>query len=131
MAWVGPSAPVDRPLAVFVDEPGGPLDLLATDPDVATFLNDRFHPWFLVPSAVPGLPDPPAAILLDAQGCVRAAPFRPADPAAWIAAANAALLEIAAGVPGSARLPELAPTFPLSADHPLRGRCPGAAAGPG
>lgn len=126
VSWTGPGQPVTRPLVVFVDRPGGPLDRVAEDVDVATFLNDRFHPWFLVPEAAPGLvAAPPAALILDARGCVRAAPFLPETPADWIARANEVLLALDRGEPATARLPEVAFTFPLAPDHPLRGRCGG------
>lgn len=121
--WSGPSSPVSRPLAVFVDLPGGPMDAIAADLDVTTFLNDRFHPWFLRPDAVDGLPPAPLALILDRAGCVRAAPFRPEGPAAWIAAANAVLLDLDAGRAATERLPELRFDFPIAADHPLFGRC--------
>lgn len=128
VAWTGPSTPVSRPLAVFVDLPGGPMDRIASDPDVATFLNDRFHPWFLLPEVAIGLPSPsPLALILDAGGCVRQAPFRPADAQAWIAAANAVLLALDAGELGTLSLPTLSFSFALPEDHPLRGRCAGAA----
>src|SRR5204862_5947019 len=41
VSWAGLDAPATRPLAVFVDDPGGPLDQIAADADVTTFLNDR------------------------------------------------------------------------------------------
>lgn len=121
-----------RPLAVFVDQPGGPLDAIVADVDVTTFLNDRFEPWFLTPEAAPGLvPSPPAALILDAAGCVRAEPFRPDGPETWIQVANRALLELSAGRPATATLPEVDFTFALRPDHPLRGRCRGQADGAG
>lgn len=125
--WVGPSTPVTRPLAVFVDQPGGPLDLIAADIDVTTFLNDRFHPWFLRADQVDGPADEPYAFLLDARGCLRAPPFRPATPEAWIETANAALLAMSASAPDAGPLGSLSLGFPLPADHPLWGRCAGPA----
>ena len=87
--WAG-LAPTDRILAVFVDEPGGPLDRLAHDPDVATFLNDRFSPIFLPPELAPDLPE--AIWFVDRSGCLRHAPIRPLTPPDFIAAANTVML---------------------------------------
>jgi len=131
VAWSGPATPITRPLAVFVDLPGGPMDQIAGDADVATFLNDRFHPWFLVPEAAPDLAEPPAALFLDASGCLLRGPDRPDGPAAWIEEANAVLLAIHAGDTQPRALPEQRFGFSLGPDHPLRGRCAGAARDPG
>lgn len=122
--WTGPSAPSTLPLAVFVDQPGGPLDQIAADIDVTTFLNDRFHPWFLTPEAAPGLvPSPPAALLLDARGCVRAGPFSPDSAQDWINTANQVLQALRDGEVSTGTLPPVTFSFPLAQDHPLRGRC--------
>ena len=130
--WSGPQSPVSRPLAVFVDDPGGPLDRIIADVDVTTFLNDRFHPWFLTPEVAPGLvPSPPQALILDAAGCLRVAPFLPESPSAWIAVANRALIELAEGRAATGALPEVQFGFLLSPEHPLRGQCRGQARSPG
>ena len=124
VAWTGPSAPVRLPLAVFIDSPGGPLDAIAANLDVTTFLNDRFHPWFLTPGAAPGLTEAtPAALILDETGCVLVAPFLPDGPDAWIEAANQALREQREGKHPTGALPQITFSFPLPEDHPLRGRC--------
>lgn len=131
VAWAGPSTPISHPLAVFVDLPGGPMDTIASDPDVATFLNDRFHPWFLVPEAAPDLASPPAALFLDAYGCLLRGPDHPESPRAWIEEANAVLLALAQGTANGRALPEQRFGFDLPEDHPLRGRCAGAGPAPG
>lgn len=124
VAWTGPSAPVRLPLAVFIDAPGGPLDRVAADLDVSTFLNDRFHPWFLTPEAVSGLEhEAPTALILDPGGCVRVGPFRPESASAWISAANQTLRDLKAGVRSDRALPPLRFSFALPPDHPLWGRC--------
>jgi hypothetical protein len=72
-------------VAVFVDAPGGAVDRLAADPDVTTFLNDRFHPIFR-------LDDPDQAggtvQFYSADGCALGPPVTPATPGALIAIAN-------------------------------------------
>lgn len=92
--WASQDAPVSRPLAVFVDREGSALDQIARDPDVTTFLNDRFAPLLL-----PAFGDQPTgtAAIYTADGCVLVAPFRPESPEAWISAANRAVL-----LPGAA-----------------------------
>lgn len=87
--WVSQDAPVARPLAVFVDPEGGALEQIARDPDVTTFLNDRFAPLLL-----PSFGDQPTgtAAIYTADGCVLVAPFRPTSPEAWIGEANRAVL---------------------------------------
>lgn len=123
--WSGPGAASPYPLAVFMDAPGGPLDRIAADPEVSTFLNDRFQPFFLVPEAAPGLVDAtPAALFLDRRGCVLDGPFQPQRPEEWIARGNAVLLALSAGKLGHGGLPQVDFSFDLPADHPLRGSCP-------
>lgn len=113
VAWEGlqqTRAP-HQAIALFVDAPGGPLDQLAHDADVATFLNDRFHAVFLTPERA-GLQS--GVRFLSAEGCLIGA-AQPPTPAAWIAAANDALLSTQRrtwpGIGG------------LAADHPLSGGC--------
>src|SRR5436190_1822950 len=67
VSWAGLDAPATRPLAVFVDDPGGPLDQIAADADVTTFLNDRFTPIFLIPERAPLAR---GVSFLDSEGCV-------------------------------------------------------------
>ena len=87
--WRPEAVPVARPLAVFVDAPGGPADSVAADPAVTTFLNDRFHPVFR-------LSDPAQATgtvqFLTADGCAFGEPFAPAGPSAFVQAANIVML---------------------------------------
>lgn len=130
-----------RPMAILVDQPGGPLDALAGHPDVATFLNDRFHPWFL-PPAIAGRAAP-VTLLLDEDGCLLAAPVTETEATAWLQAVNAAALAradpgpspidgtAAPAGPGSSEAgrvgarPDLAVSLDeLGADHPLRRPCP-------
>lgn len=121
--WAGPADPVDRPLAVLVDEPGGPLDRIAAHPDVTTFLNDRFRPWFLVPSAASGLPPAGTAWFLDQRGCLLGPPTQPASPGAWIEAANAAAVRQAQGGDGALPLRLRSEILAIPPRHPLRGLC--------
>ncbi|MSP54952.1 MAG: hypothetical protein EXR69_05010 [Myxococcales bacterium] len=78
----------DRPLAVFVDQPGGRLDLLARDPDVTTFLNDRFHPLLLPQFGA----QPHGTVgVYTADGCELVEAFSPSTPGEFIAQANIAI----------------------------------------
>lgn len=77
------------PIALFVDTPGGRYDQLAHDADVATFLNDRFHAVFLTPERA-GLPS--GVWFVSEEGCLLTGRQQPQTPAAWIDAANAAVL---------------------------------------
>lgn len=122
--WAGPSEPLRGPLLVVVDAPGGPLDRLLADPDVTTFVNDRFTPLFLVPSAAPALPSPSLQVL-DARGCWLLPPQSPSDPAALVELLNGVMRAQAAGQPPQPR--PAAPggfTVPLPPEHPLRMPCP-------
>ena len=121
--WAGPGDPVSRPLAVFVDVPGGDLDQLVADPDVTTFLNDRFHAWFLTPEAAEGLPTAPAAWFVDGEGCLLGGPERPAGPASWIAAANTAVAAPPEDRHPAPRLSFVSFGLEVPALHPLRGLC--------
>ena len=120
--WAGPDDPVTRPSAIFVDVPGGPLDQIAADPDVTTFLNDRFHPWFILPSRVDHL-RAGHSIIFDVHGCVLKGPTTPSTTAEWIEGANSALLALKALEPG--RTMKVPPEwdFSLPEKHPLHGIC--------
>lgn len=83
--WRSPDEPVRRPVALFVDHPGGIADRVAADFDVTTFLNDRFHPVILPPE--PGGPSGTVQFLTVA-GCPLTAPFAPSSPTQWIEVAN-------------------------------------------
>ena len=115
--WAG-LTPTDRVLAVFVDTPGGPMDQLAHDADVATFLNDRFSPVFLTPEVAPQLPA--GVLFIDPDGCLRLDPGQPATPKDFIADANKVML----GSPP--RKWHMEPTqwgIEVPGSHPLRLRC--------
>ena len=102
----------DHLIALFVDVPGGPYDLLAHNADVATFLNDRFHAVFLTPERA-GLA--PGVRFVSAGGCLLTGHQQPATPAEWIDAANAAVLQHGG-----------APWAGVTDDrHPLSGACAG------
>ncbi|MDP2311204.1 MAG: hypothetical protein Q8P18_34605 [Pseudomonadota bacterium] len=89
--WRAADAAVRGPVALVIDRPGGPLDRLVADPDVTTFLNDRFHPLFRVESPLDtGAGGQPVGTVrfYDGCGCPLTPPLRPETPAAFIAAAN-------------------------------------------
>lgn len=83
--WRADDAPVSRPIAFFADTPGGAVDRLAADPDVTTFLNDRFHPIFHLADASQALG---SVQFLTADGCAFGPPLSPASPTELIKAAN-------------------------------------------
>jgi hypothetical protein len=87
--WLDVGARVEAPIAVVRDAPGGPLDRVVSDPDVTTFLNDRFHPIF-VAAAHGGAG---TVTFRDGCGCVLLGPLSPATPGAFIDAANAVMLD--------------------------------------
>ena len=87
--WRHDEDPVDRPVALFVDSPGGPVDRIAADPDVTTFLNDRFHPVFRAHSD--GLPEGSVSFYTP-EGCPLTSAARPTSPAAWIELANSVIV---------------------------------------
>lgn len=124
VVWHGGERPAgDKLLAVFYDDPGGPADRLAAHPDVASFLNDRFHALFLTPASAPGLAPGPAVLLVDAAGCRLQPDPSLGTPNAWIDAVNG-LVQAERGA-GAARvaLPEVPLPATLAPDHPLRRRC--------
>ncbi|MDP2312124.1 MAG: hypothetical protein Q8P41_04405 [Pseudomonadota bacterium] len=83
--WRAPDGPVRGPVALVVDRPGGPIDRLVADPDVTTFLNDRFHPLFQTTSAS----QPVGTVrFYDGCGCPLSPPLTPASPAELIERAN-------------------------------------------
>lgn len=87
--WRSDDEPVDRPVAVFVDKPGGPVDRLAADSDVTTFLNDRFHPLFHLDDPA----QPPGTVqFLSADGCELSAALAPSSVHEFIEAANLVVL---------------------------------------
>lgn len=122
--WGGLDEVPERVGVVVVDEAGGSLDLLSHDPDLATFLNDRFTPWFLIPEVAPSPLPRRGVVFIDTAGCLLAGPSEPADAAEWIEQANQVLLDQAAGKSGDA-WPSSPSWSALSppADHPLQLRC--------
>lgn len=101
--WRAPEAAVRAPVAVFVDSVGGPADRLAADPDVTTFLNDRFHPVLL-----PSYADQPSGTVAfyDGAGCLLAGPALPGDAQALIDLANGVMLDPRSRGVTAPRLPE-------------------------
>lgn len=96
--------------AVIVDTPGGELDRLLSDPDVATVLNDRFAPIFLHPTSVPAFTARvgwPSLTVLDPDGCLRLHSDAPPDAAALVERINEALRrrEAGTGAPWPAPVP--------------------------
>jgi len=87
--WRDPAQAVTRPVALVVDAPGGPLDRLVADPDVTTFLNDRFHPVWAASS-----PYAPVGTVrfYTPRGCSLGDPVQPKNAAELIAAANAVIV---------------------------------------
>lgn len=83
--WKTSDVRVRGPVVIVVDRPGGPMDLLAGDPDVTTFFNDRFHPMFLQESEH----QPTGTVrFYDGCGCPLTNTERPTSPEALIAIAN-------------------------------------------
>ena len=104
--WRAPDAAVRAPVVVFVDVAGGPVDRLAADSDVTTFLNDRFHPVLLPAYAA----QPVGTVAFyDGEGCLLAGPARPADPQALIDLANGVVLDPRSRGITAPRLPERCP----------------------
>lgn len=124
MRWSGLAEWSERPVVVVVDRAGGPLDQLAADPDLATFLNDRFQAWFISPEAAPPPLPRRGVVFTTPEGCRLAGPLEPASADAWIAAANEVLLEVHGGAPGQAweQTPSWTALSPPSG-HPLRLGC--------
>ena len=121
--WAGPADPLRGPVLVIVDQPGGPLDRLAADADLTTFLNDRFTPFFVIPSAAPGLPDPSVQVL-DERGCWLLPPMVPPDLGALVDRLNQVMRDRQAGTPALARPdPPDDWAFPVPQGHPLRRSC--------
>lgn len=120
--WQGPdSPPTGLWIALFVAPTGGPLDQIAADPDVSSFLNDRFEAWFVLPSKATGWPE--GVTFIDRQGCIRAGPATPTTAQAWIGFANGAVRGQSLPAP-SAGLPPAHLGFALPDGHPLGLSCP-------
>jgi hypothetical protein len=89
--WRSTVGPVDRPIARVVDVPGGPLDTIVADPDVTTFLNDRFYALFRLPGIHP---EEPVALAATVQffrpdGCALTEPLQVGSPRELIDVCNA------------------------------------------
>jgi hypothetical protein len=76
--WKRETDEVTRPVALVVDRPGGPLDTIVADPDVTTFLNDRFHPVFRTEGGQPM----GTVWFLSADGCPLDEPESPGNAGA-------------------------------------------------
>jgi hypothetical protein len=120
--WAGLTDAGTRPLAVFVDDPGGPFDRIAADHDVTTFLNDRFTPVFLVPARSPLVR---GVSFLDREGCLLLGPVAPTSPAEFIELANDLQVRLAAGAVSPVRVDASVPAdpLPMPVDSPLRLAC--------
>ena len=98
MQWASLSAAGER--ALIIDVPGGSVDRLLHDADVATVLNDRFETVFLHPRARPALTARfgwPSISTLDGEGCVRSTLRSPATAADTIRSLNDGLVARAEG----------------------------------
>lgn len=94
------------------------------EPDVATFLNDRFQAWFLIPSVAGSFGPAPSAWLLTPAGCLLNGPFHPETAGGWITLANQASADWAAGKQGTPPVaPWKIPALNLPSHHPLRAAC--------
>ena len=125
--WFSLEATVHRPIALFVDTPGGPMDRVASDADVTTFLNDRFHPILVTPEQAPDLARPNGAVwFINAEGCLLVEELSVEDPLAWIQHANKAVLAMREGDfigPLAAQWERWHVNIPMG--HPLRLHCSG------
>jgi len=68
------------------------LDRVAADPDVTTFLNDKFQPIFLVPDVAPEFADS-TVLFFAADGCLLAKPTQIRRPQDFIDLANQVMLQ--------------------------------------
>jgi hypothetical protein len=106
----------------MVEESGGPLDQIAADSDVTTFLNDRFHPWFIAPESVDGL-NAGTHLFLDIDGCLLISVQPVQSASAWIEQANLAVQALEKKQDQGPLHPTPDWNFELRADHPLFGYC--------
>lgn len=88
--WKKDADPVDRPVALVVDVPGGAMDRVVADPDVTTFLNDRFHPIFHVPAQ--GGQPPGTVRFYTPAGCPLTGAEMPDTPARFVDLANSVIV---------------------------------------
>ncbi|MSQ03371.1 MAG: hypothetical protein EXR71_16005 [Myxococcales bacterium] len=87
--WRAADQPVERPVALVVDVPGGTLDRLVADPEVTTFFNDRFHAILVESDAEQ---QPGTLGFYTADGCAIGPVLTPHSPDEIIAAANRAVI---------------------------------------
>lgn len=83
--WKRENEPVQRPVVLVIDQPGGIADRAVADLDVTTFFNDRFHPVFRRADETAG---PGTVQFFAVDGCPLTAPFTPQGPAHLIEVAN-------------------------------------------
>ncbi|MEL6341875.1 MAG: hypothetical protein AAFV53_02005 [Myxococcota bacterium] len=114
--WKGPATSNGRVVALFVEEPDGPLDRIAADADVTSFLNDRFHAIFLTPARA-GLSR--GVWFISPHGCLLSGPTQPKDAETWIDIGNAVMLSSGQGGQKWRGVPE------VKAGSPLQGACEG------
>jgi len=120
--WSGPTTELSRPLAVLVEVGGGPLDLIAADSDVTTFLNDGFHPWFVSPEAVEGITTG-ITLFLDLEGCLLIPAAKVHSAKEWLDLANSALVAQERHASLGALQPSPQWAFDLPSNHPLFASC--------
>lgn len=89
LVWASASSPVQGPVVIVRDHPGGALDRLVADPDVTTFFNDRFHPVFVALRHEEGTP---GLEFRDGCGCSLVPPFVPKSPAEIVQVANTVIV---------------------------------------
>jgi hypothetical protein len=87
IAWKGPNDAIHLNIALIFDTPNGPLDQIAGDDDVTTFLNDRFHPIF-VHSSFGALDNGSGLIFISPKGQKLGGPLAPQNAEAWIQVSN-------------------------------------------
>ena len=120
--WSNPADPPTRPLAIFIGDPGGPIDQIVTNSDVTTFLNDRFDPWFIIPDMVQGI-DAETALFLDLDGCSLGSAISPVGPSQWIGYANLALETLHEGSHDGPLSPSPVWNIAIPSTHPIHGTC--------
>lgn len=87
ITWKGPSDAIQLNIALVIDTPNGPLDQIAGDNDVTTFLNDRFHPIF-VHASFGALDKGSGLIFISPEGKKLGGPITPQNVDAWIQVSN-------------------------------------------
>ena len=98
------------------------MDQIAADDDVTSFLNDRFHPWFIAPEGKSGMAKE-EVLFLNHDGCLLTEPTSPKTAAEWIITANRASVANETGSDMGPLLPTPQWKFPISDNHPLNAIC--------